>query len=330
MDDARERPPVADPRNVFLAKRKEGNFASSEAGDEYGLITASALLSGIFPVVGIADITPHLRRVTLTGEGLAQARGCWEPGLEVRAVFPTDGRGALGPAGPLVVPRDVKPAVRTYTVRSFDDDRLELALDIVLHDHGGVGSAWAHAARPGDLLALAMRYPESSPRDHEADWYLLVGDDTAAPAIGSFIETMPAGAKVRAFIEVADQHDEQVFSSLADVELTWLHRGSAPAASSRLLVDAVRNVDWLDGRAFVFAGAEVRIVSQVRRHVREAWGLTRHNYKMSAYWRSGMTEPERLAKVKENVAPLVAEGVDMVEIYSERGLLAPDPTLESP
>lgn len=326
MSGLREgRRPVDDLRNVFIGKREEGSYEASDQGDEFGIITASAMLSGNFPVVRVDDVTPRMRRITLHGDGLAPLRGQWEPGWDVRALFPPEGL-SLGPAGPLVF-EGVKPAVRTYTVRSFDDDALELSIDIALHDHDGKGSGWARRANRGDLLGIAVRYPEASPRDHEADCYVLVGDETAIPAIGSIIETLPAGSRGIAFLEVYDDTDEQTFHTDADVALTWLHRGSAAAGTTKLLEDAVRRLEWPEGKVFAWVTGEVRMASAIRQFLREERGYTRHDYKIQAYWRRGMTEAERLDRVKENIAPLVAAGTDPIEIYSERGMAAADPTL---
>jgi NADPH-dependent ferric siderophore reductase len=317
--------PVDDLRNIFLKKRGHGE-AKAPSGDEYGLILDNAMLSGIFRVVATAMVTPHMKRITIAGDRLQALRGKWAPTLEVRGLFPSDG-GEVGPEGPVSFPSAVHPLVRTYTARSFDDERATMDIDFVIHEEGGVGSRWAASAAIGDRLALALRYPEASPRDHGADWYLLVGDETAVPAIASIIETMPVGRRVVAFIEVADTNDEQPFASGAEVAVTWLYRGDDPAGTSPVVDETLRRLDWPDGRVFAFVAGEVRMVSAVRRYLREEKGLTRHDYKIQAYWRRGMTEVERLDKIKEASAKLMAAGVDVVEIYNERGMAGDDPTL---
>jgi NADPH-dependent ferric siderophore reductase len=322
-------PPIDDPRNVFIQKRKDG-YESSDAGDEYGLITASSMLAGIFEVKRTELVTPRMRRITIGGPELEDVRNSWQPGWDLRALFPPLGQ-TFGAPGTLVVPPGVKPAVRTYTVRSFDDERLEFSMDIVIHEnHGGLGSAWAQRAQEGDLLAAALRYPEASPRDHDADWYLLVGDETAIPVIGSIIETFPAEARATVFIEAVDEDDLQTFETDADVTVNWLYRRELPSGTTDLLVRAVEELEWPEGRAFAWVTGEVRMASALRRFVREVRGLTRADYKVQAYWRRGMTEPERLDRVKQNIAPLIAQGVDPIELYNERGMAGDDPTLDLP
>src|SRR4029079_16981765 len=62
--------------------------------------------------------------------------------------------------------------------------------------------------------------------DLDADWHLLVGDESALPAIARSLESLPDGARAHAFIEVSGPEEEQKIDS--DVEVVWLHRGSRP------------------------------------------------------------------------------------------------------
>jgi NADPH-dependent ferric siderophore reductase len=78
---------------------------------------------------------------------------------------------------------------RDYTPRRFDAQTHELAIDFALHD-GGPVTTWARHARPGDPAEIggprgSMRVP------HDFDWWLLIGDETALPAIGRRIEELP-------------------------------------------------------------------------------------------------------------------------------------------
>jgi NADPH-dependent ferric siderophore reductase len=55
------------------------------------------------------------------------------------------------------LPDDVRPAMRTYTIRDFRPAALELDVDIVLHGDIGPGSVWAgRPAVGGGLLREAI------------------------------------------------------------------------------------------------------------------------------------------------------------------------------
>ena len=69
--------------------------------------------------------------------------------------------------------------VRTYTVRTFDPERIELAIDFVVHGDHGVAGPWAAAAEPGDLIYLSGLGGAYAP-DPRADWHLLIGDERTA------------------------------------------------------------------------------------------------------------------------------------------------------
>ena len=110
----------------------------------------------ILDVASVVDITPHMRRIRLSG---AELEGFQSPGHadHVKVFLPSDGkplpRPERHPDG-LVWPDDTaKPFVREYTPRYFDAEALTLDLDFVLHGDGPA-SSWAAAARPGDQLMI--------------------------------------------------------------------------------------------------------------------------------------------------------------------------------
>lgn len=131
--------------------------------------------------------TPSLARVALGGDGLA--------GFKPSPY--TDGyvNVAIPPAGapyraPFVLdelkglPAEQRPYRRRYTVRRWDPGRRQLTLELVVHGDAGAGGGWAVSAEPGD--ALVFTGPAGAYRpDPDADWHLLVGDESALPAIAA-------------------------------------------------------------------------------------------------------------------------------------------------
>src|SRR5690606_8894208 len=119
---------------------------------------------------------------------------------------------------------DKRPKVRTYTIRRIDAAAGTFDADFVLHGDHSVGSRWAINAKPGDIVGV--RGPTGRPVP-EADWYLLVGDETALPAIARTLETLPAAARGVALIEVADEGERQAIEHQTGIEVRWLHRNGA-------------------------------------------------------------------------------------------------------
>lgn len=99
-----------------------------------------------------------------------------------------------------------EPTRRDYTPRAFDAATGTLTLDFVVHDAGSA-TQWALAARPGDMLELGG--PRGSvvvPDDF--NWWLLVGDETALPAIGRCVEEAAPGARITTLAAVTDAAEE--------------------------------------------------------------------------------------------------------------------------
>ena len=88
-------------------------------------------------------------------------------------------------------------------------------------------------ARPGDEVLFFGPGGDYAPRA-DAGWHLLVGDESALPAIGASLERIPRGAPVRVFIEVSGPEEEQELPTPGDAEIVWLHRGGGPPRGREL------------------------------------------------------------------------------------------------
>jgi NADPH-dependent ferric siderophore reductase len=240
------------------------------------------------PVLRTERVTPAMARITVGGPALT--------------TFPGDGRGdqhvVLYFYEPDVVLPDpltltsartllgqVRPAMRSYTVRRYDPVGHELDIDFVLHADGGVANDWAMAARPGDHLIVVGPSPAYLP-DPDVPAHILLGDETALPAIGAMLAHLPASADVTALIEIADPAEEQ---ALGD-RVTWLHRAGRPAGRADQLLDALRSHGPLTGRAVaVWAAGERTVMQAVRAYLVDESGLDRKRVRTTMYWRLGHT-----------------------------------------
>ena len=124
----------------------------------------------------VDKIAAHLIRVTLTGD----LDGFLSLGFDdhIKLFFPD---GTVDAAG---APNSIS---RDFTPRRHDAAANILEIDFALHD-AGPATHWAATAKPGDTLNVGG--PRGSfiiPTDF--DWHLLVGDETALPAISRC--TMP-------------------------------------------------------------------------------------------------------------------------------------------
>ncbi|MYX10149.1 SIP domain-containing protein [Streptomyces sp. SID8375] len=237
------------------------------------------------------QLTPHMVRVVLGGEGLAEFEAGEYSDHYVKLVFPQPGVQYPEPFDIAQIraefPRDQWPSTRTYTVRTWDAVTRELTVDFVVHGDEGLAGPWAAAAQPGEeifLLGPGGAYvPEAA-----ADWHLLAGDESALPAIAASLARMPAGVPVHAFIEVARPEERQELDAPAGAEISWLYRGGAPVG--RELVAAVRALEFPSGRVQAFVHGEAGFVKELRRLLRVEREIPREALSISGYWRKGHDE----------------------------------------
>jgi NADPH-dependent ferric siderophore reductase len=194
-------------------------------------------------------------------------------------------------------PREQWPHTRTYTVRWVDEAAAELAIDFVIHGDEGLAGPWAATAQAGDALVFTGPGGGYNP-DPAADWHLFAGDESALPAISAAVESLPRDARGLAFLEVDGDADILDLDAPAGLELHWLPRRGAPAGSTPLLVDAVRDAVWPEGRVQVFAHGERGSMKGLREVFYAQRGLERGQVSLSGYWAQGRVEDDFQAEKK--------------------------------
>ena len=250
-------------------------------------------------------LAPRMLRVHLDGPGLAGLRmptvrdGVLATDAYVNAQFPRDASLAV-PFDDDVVrgwPREQRPAARRYTVSGWTGG--VLSLDVVLHGSEGVAGPWAQQARPGDRLQLRGPSGAYAP-DPTADAHLMVGDESALPAIAASLSALPAGARAYALLEVDGPADELALPTAARLDLRWVHRraGSTGEQDDLGLLAAVQHLGRLAGRVQAFVHGEAVATRAVRALLLGGWGLAREDLSCSPYWRRQFTD-EAWREVKQ-------------------------------
>jgi NADPH-dependent ferric siderophore reductase len=235
--------------------------------------------------------TPSLARVVLSGDGLAGFAPGEHTDSYVNVAIPPAGAPYEAPfelEELKALPREQRPHRRRYTVRAWDPAQRRLTLELVVHGDAGVAGPWAAAARPGD--ALVFTGPAGAYRpDPAADWHLMVGDESALPAIAASLEAVPDAAPVVVRL-VCDGPDHEVaLDGRGRLDVAWLHRTGGPEDED-LLAGAVQTVTFPPGRAHAFVHGEAGETRAVRRHLLADRGLAREGLSCSPYWRRGMPD----------------------------------------
>ncbi|MEV6287787.1 siderophore-interacting protein [Kribbella sp. NPDC051770] len=181
------------------------------------------------------------------------------------------------------MPDASRPVVRNYTVRAFDPGARRLGIDFVLHGHGP-GSTFARTAAPGDRLGILSDGADYAP-PLDTDWQLLVGDETALPAIAAIIEQLDPGARALAFIEVGTRADELHIPRHPGVRIHWLHRGEPRPTNCDLLLRRLRETALPTGRPYAWLAGESSLVTSVRRHLVTDRGFDKSHIYFCGYWR---------------------------------------------
>ncbi|AYG04473.1 siderophore-interacting protein [Gryllotalpicola protaetiae] len=229
-------------------------------------------------VRSVARLSPSFLRVTFAGDELADFG---RAGLDqrVKLLLPLEGADAprgfehLGICSPDAVadgswyelwraaPEHLRNPFRTYTVRAIRQQERELDVDFAVHGDGGPASRWVRSARAGDEVVIVGPDDRSTGWRIGLDWHpgtrdelLLVGDETAVPAVCSILESLEPGVRARAFLEIPEAADAlDVALGCPDHAVTWLPRNGG-ARGERLIAE-VR--DWALARRHLVAPASV-------------------------------------------------------------------------
>lgn len=296
-------------------------------------------------VSAVQQLSEHFRRITLTGSDL-DLFGSNADGetldLRVKIMIPSPGhalpefsniRGSLQDdwyQNWRGLDESVRGVMRTYTVRSLRRAipaseqtpavPAEMDIDFVLHLEGGSGPAaeWAASAEVGDALLLVgpcARWGDCLGIEFapgEAERVLLVGDETAVPAIAAILETLPPHISGHAVLEVPTAADFLDISTPANVEVLWLARGGM--AHGEALSEAVRSIivpaacdvgeepEEVDidatilwetpaGTAshglYAWIAGEAATIRDLRRYLVRDVGMDRNAVAFMGYWRKG-------------------------------------------
>lgn len=221
-------------------------------------------------------LAPDFVRVRLSGPDLA---GFDSPGSD-------DHMRLFFPSGPVDSVEELRAAPsREYTPLAWGDDWLDV--EFAVHGDQGVAAPWAANAPLGSTIGVGGPRGAAVLTGEPGSW-LLVGDETAIPAIRRFAALIPAGTPARIVIETVSAGREVEIDAPVPVE--WLHRGDAPAGSALIaFLDALTADDIVGDDPFVFIAAEQSIVKPGRALLAR-WGVDSANAVVKGYWKRGEAE----------------------------------------
>jgi len=238
-------------------------------------------------VLRVERLTPHMQRIVVGGDELSGFISA-APDDHVKLFFPNSigeiVTPVMGDNGPEYPPGREYSPMRDYTPRHYDASRNELTIDFVLHGDGPAAT-WAAQAKPGQLLGAG------GPRGsvviaNDFDHYVLVGDETALPAIGRWLAEMPDHVHADVLVEVPDHLDRQPLSASPHVAITWLERANASAADSQQLEQALQRLSVPAGDTFYWIATESRRARAMRIWLSEQRQVPKDWMKAKGYWKA--------------------------------------------
>ena len=233
----------------------------------------------------IDRISPHFLRLRLHGPELAGFVSASfddhlklmlpaRPGVEL--VLPES-----GPDGPVLPPGAERPVMRDYTPRHFDSAAQTLDIECLMHQTGPA-TEWAARVRPGDPVGIG------GPRGSFVvplafGCHVLIGDESAMPAIARRLEALPGGTRAIVIVETRDPADRRAWATRADLQAEWVQAGSVDGLAKAVVAMALpAGVD-----TFAWAAGEAATMVVVRQALIDTHGLHKSRVRASAYWKRG-------------------------------------------
>lgn len=243
-------------------------------------------------------LSPSFASVTLGGPAL---RDLVVAGGDqaVRLFFPREGQTALRMptasseawmAQVLLMPKSVRPQVRNLTIRRARPADDEIDIEFVLHGDSPM-SSWVRRVRPGDQAGIFDIGTTYRPPDH-AQSQLLVGDETALPAVLAILDQAPLSLTAEVYLEVPTAADVRDVVAPPGVRIHWFSRDDVPdQRPGSVVLEAVRCAAMPPGRVFAWVAGESRLATSVRRHLVGDRGVPKADITFAGYWRHGWSAP---------------------------------------
>ncbi|WP_372966835.1 siderophore-interacting protein [Microbacterium sp.] len=198
----------------------------------------------------------------------------------------------------LRIPDGERPVMRNYSVRAYRPaiagSGAEIDVDFVLHGSAADGTAgpasrWAETCAPGEHVLIIDEGLTFNPQ-RGIDRVVLVGDETALPAIASICASLPADATGTAIVEVPSDEDALEFLHPLGIDVVWIVRPESVApgtlALARLAETALPEAPF-----HAYAAGEQSLAAGVRKHLVGERGVDKNAVSFCGYWKIGASSP---------------------------------------
>ncbi|WP_132362273.1 siderophore-interacting protein [Paeniglutamicibacter sp. Y32M11] len=266
----------------------------------------------VLEVLASEKLSEHMVRLTFGGPGFTNFQDKVVSDRYVKILFAKPELGLMPPYDldalrEQLAPEDF-PVRRTYTLRRVNLEAQTVQIDFVIHGDQGLAGPWAQNAKLGDQICFTSPGGLYTP-DPAFDRHLLIGDETALPAISAAVEDMTPEMIGDIYLEVSGPEDEVQLDVPNGITLHWLHRGGYYTPESTKLEETVRAAEWHEGTVQVFAHGERETMKSLRAYLNGERGVDRKSMSLSAYWAYGRAEDEFQAEKKSPIGQIFPEAL---------------------
>ena len=184
---------------------------------------------------------------------------------------------------------DRRPAIRTLTPLRVDIDEhgaTTLAVEIVRHEHGALAD-WLAVAGTGSPVAISGT-GRGYAIDLDASSFLLLGDESAIPAISTLLEALPETMTVDVVVEIASTDGRVGLPPHPGATVRFVELAPAADPGSAMLAALVTDPANQPDRIWV--AGEAAGVQRIRRHLFDELGTSRSRATVRGYWKLGRAE----------------------------------------
>ena len=241
----------------------------------------------LLQITRITELSPSMRRLTLSGDDL---QGFYSASFDdhlklllpaasgERPVVPSTGENGL-----VYAEGQIKPVMRDYTPRRYDADRNELDIDFVLH-HAGPATDWASNAEVGHYIGIAGPRGSLIIPAH-FDWHLLMGDETALPAIARRLEELPAASQALVVVKLRNENAKIELHSPASLSVRWVTQAADDKGGPEALAASLDELVLPSGEGFVWAAGEYSDIKALRQKLIDNFKIDKSRIRAASYWR---------------------------------------------
>ena len=253
----------------------------------------------VLTVIDNQQLTPNMQRIRFQADNLSDFPSDAAGGY-IKLLFTEQGDTDISMLG-----EDERPKMRTYTISNLHKALNQLDVDFVRHEHlvidndsGGFAAVWSQSVSIGDTISIAGP-GMIKPVNIDTDWYFLVADMTALPALSAQLAKLPTAASGYAVIEINHKDDKQTLVKPEGIEIIWVVTDEAKTN----LLTQVKALTWQQGEVSVWCACEFSDMRALRVYFRSDKSVDKDNIYISSYWKTGCTEDgHKIAKRDDNLA----------------------------